>query len=342
MKIDQSYDFKEIINARGVFTPLGVSRSSPGVCDAVTFALSNFFDMADLQDRAGAALATHSGGAGGAVTHCVSAAITLSIAALYSGTDPRKIAALPDMGDPAPEIVIQAGHLVNYGHPVEQDIRLAGARVRPAGTDAHCSPEDLEQALASPNTLGLLLVESRLTRGEMVDPVAAIALAKARDCPVILDAAAQDFRLTELVGYGADLTLFSGQKYLSGPTAGLVIGAPDRIAAVRAQEKGIGRPMKASKEAIIGTLAALAERDELDLSAWETEKLDQSRIFADALNRISGISTSLVPDPTRVHFRGSMPGLTRRPDHRPGRLPINSGKAILRSTYSKTRSMTAY
>ena len=308
MKIDHSYDFKQIINARGVFTPLGVSRSSPETCAAVTYALSNFFDMAELQDRAGAALATYSGGGAGTITHCVSAAITLSVAGLYAGTDPRKIAALPHMGDPLPQIVIQAGHLVDYGHPLEQDIRLAGARVRPAGTDARCSPEDLEQALSLPDTLGLLLVESRLARGEMVDPVTAIALAKKHSCPVILDAAAQDFRLRELVGLGAELTLFSGQKYLSGPTAGLVIGAPDRVAAVRAQEKGIGRSMKASKEAILGTLAALAERSELDLAAWETGKLGESREFADRLNRIPGISTTLVPDPTqgpfsRIHAR---------------------------------------
>ena len=61
----------------------------------------------------------------------------------------------------------------------------------------------------------------------------------------------------------ADLVLVSAQKYLASPTAGLIIGRKRLVHACRAHEKGIGRAMKATKEAVIGVLAALEERQNL-------------------------------------------------------------------------------
>ena len=80
----------------------------------------------------------------------------------------------------------------------------------------------------------------------------AVKLAKNLGVPTIIDGAAQDFRIEELLETGADVVLVSGQKYLASPTAGLVFGKREYVDAVRAQDKGIGRGMKATKEAIIG------------------------------------------------------------------------------------------
>jgi seryl-tRNA(Sec) selenium transferase len=107
-------------------------------------------------------------------------------------------------------------------------------------------------------------VSSRLTKGAPIDLGAAAATAHKHGVPAVSDDAAQDFRVRDLLQTGADLVIVSAQKYLGGPTAGLIVGRQPLIAAVRAQERGSGRAMKASKEAIAGALAAISERSAMD------------------------------------------------------------------------------
>jgi len=96
MAVHDEYGLTRVVNAAGTFTPLGVSRSSPGVAQAVAAALQDFFVIDELQELASRRLAAYSGAEAGAVTHCVSAAITLAIAATMTGDDAQKVAALPD------------------------------------------------------------------------------------------------------------------------------------------------------------------------------------------------------------------------------------------------------
>jgi seryl-tRNA(Sec) selenium transferase len=113
---------------------------------------------------------------------------------------------------------------VNYGHPIEQDIRLAGAKPILAGSAEGCSVDAIRAALAHPDTACLLLVSSRLVRGNPIDLKQAVAEAHLRGVPAIIDGAAQDMRIGELIATGADLVLVSPHKYLAAPTADLVIG----------------------------------------------------------------------------------------------------------------------
>jgi seryl-tRNA(Sec) selenium transferase len=156
--------------------------------------------------------------------------------------------------------------------------------------------------LAAERTACLLLVSSRLTRGAPVDFAAAVDAAHRRGVPAIIDGAAQDLRVVELLATGADLVLLSGQKYLASPTAGLVVGRAESVAAVRAQHKGIGRAMKASKEAIFGVLAALEERQRLDVGAWRRAQADKIARFVDEANRLPGLTAASVPDPVGMPF----------------------------------------
>jgi seryl-tRNA(Sec) selenium transferase len=87
--------------------------------------------------------------------------------------------------------------------------------------------------------------------------------------PAIIDGAAQFPRVPDLLAAGADLVQVSGQKYLGSPRAGLVAGSWSLVQAVRAQEKGIGRVMKPTKEAIVGVIAALEEWQAFDRMKWE-------------------------------------------------------------------------
>ena len=95
-----------------------------------------------------------------------------------------------------------------------------------------------------------------------------IKLAGRYRVPVILDAAAQDLRLPELIASGADLILISAQKYLHAPTAGIVLGSRPLVEALAAQHGGIGRGMKPTKEGILGVLAAVELRQKNGITAW--------------------------------------------------------------------------
>ena len=236
----------------------------------VAQALGDFFVIDELQARVSEAVAGLTGAEAAAVTHCVSAGITLSVAAAMAGSDPQKVAALPDSRGLSDRVVLPAGHAVDYGHPILTDIRLAGAVPVLAGSESGCTAQDIDAALSHERTACLLLVSSRLVSGPPVDLRAAVAAARRRGVPAIIDGAAQDMRIGDLLATGADVVLVSAHKYLASPTAGLIVGRSALVQACRAQEQGIGRAMKATKESLLGVLAAIDARRQLDVEAWRT------------------------------------------------------------------------
>lgn len=302
MELHDKYALTKIINARGVFTPLGVSRSSKHVADITAQALGQYFDIDELQARAATIIAKHCSAQSATIVNCASAGITLSIAATMTGTDAAKIAALPDTKAFNNKVVIAGGHLVNYGHPIEQDIRLAGCTPVIAGNEQLCTTDDMAQALDQPGITALLFVESRLITGDMPSLSQAVSLARIKGIPIIVDAAAQDMRMSELVTSGADLLVFSAQKYLAAPTAGIVVGQQKLVEAVHAQGKGIGRSMKAGKEAILGTIAAIEQRSQMDMEDWSKRKHQQAIAFAEILNTLNHITATLEIDPSKGEF----------------------------------------
>ncbi len=296
------HGFSRIINARGTFTPLGVSRSSPRVRDAVAAALGEFLVIDELLAAVDREVAEAAGAQAATVVHCAAAGITLAVAAAMTGSDPQRIAALPDATGMPNRVVLPAGHAIDYGHPIVTDIRLAGATPVLAGARATCGIDDLERALAHEASACLLLVSSRLAGGVALDLAQAVAAAQRRGVPAIIDGAAQDLRLGALLETGADLVVLSAQKYLAAPTAGLVIGRSDLVQACRAQERGIGRAMKATKEAVVGVLAALRERRQLDPVAWSALQQRKLARFIERASGLPGIDASVVPDPTGLPF----------------------------------------
>ncbi len=302
MSLHDSHRLTPVINAAGTFTPLGVSRSSAGVAQAVAAALGGFFVIDELQAAASRAISAWTGAEAGAVTHCAAAGITLAVAACMAGDSDAAVAALPDASGLPNRVVIPAGHAVNYGHPITTDVRLAGAQPVPAGSEASCSMQDIDTALAHGRSACLLLVSSRLVRGAHIDLAQAVAAAHRRGVPALIDGAAQDMRIDELLATGADLVLVSAHKYLASPTAGLIIGRRARVQACRAHERGIGRAMKASKEAIVGVLAAIDERRHLDARAWRDEQQRKVAWFVDRMAHLPGLKASAVADPAGMPF----------------------------------------
>lgn len=283
---------RRVINAWGTATPFGVSRSPPAVAEAVVAMLQRHVVVADLQAQAGRALASWSGAPAGCVTHCTASAITLAMAACMAGSDAGRIAQLPDTQGIRRRVPMLRAHGVNYGQSILQAVRLAGAE--PVVCD---TPGMLRDALARGDAACVLAVESQLAPGS--GPAVTrdlVALAHQAGVPLVLDAAAQDWRVRELASCGAALVLLSAQKYLAGPTAGLVVGAGALVAALDAQHGGIGRAMKPSKEALAGVIAALHWRARQSLPAWQAaqaRKLEAVRAAA----RHWPVSVSVEADP---------------------------------------------
>ncbi len=293
---------RRIINARGPYTPLGVSRSPKPVASAVFQALLDFADISALQDEASIVLSNYAGSGAGTVVHCAAAGITLAIAAAMTGSDPDRIAALPYTAGLRHRVVLPAGHAVNYGHPIEQAIRLSGARPVLVGDEVSCPVTAIAKEIAHSDTCCLLLVVSRLTKGAPVDFDAAIKVARENNVPVVVDGAAQIFKAPQLIQNGADLLIVSGQKYLGSPTAGLVFGRPDLVSAVRAQDRGIGRGMKASKEALCGVIEAIEQWRLRNDQLWAKDQVDKVNRFVHRLDKLHGVTAISEPDSTDAPF----------------------------------------
>ncbi|MDA0284294.1 MAG: aminotransferase class V-fold PLP-dependent enzyme, partial [Planctomycetota bacterium] len=200
-------------------------------------------------------------------------------------------------------VLIQKGHCVNYGNPIEQAIRLAGAVPVEVGTVNSCRPEQLRHEIQRGGVTAVVHVESHHTvRYGWVRLPDVCTLAHKFGVPVIVDGAAQDQRLRQLIEDGADIVLTSAHKYLCSTTGGIVAGRTDLIDAIYLQNRGIGRPMKAGKEAIIGAMAALEFRAAQDMAAWTTEQNRKVDLVINSLRDLPGLTLSVDPDPNGCPF----------------------------------------
>ena len=245
-----------IVNASGTMTALGASRAVPEAVEAVAGILAEFVDIAALQARASAAIAAATGAEAGFVTSSAASGITLGVAAAMTGADLAAIARLPEAAGLRAEVVLPAGHCIDFGAPVTQMIRLAGATPVAAGTVLAVDPWQVEAALSERTAAGLYVVSHHVASTGQIGLGRFIAACHARGVPVIVDMAAE-YDLTGAISAGADLAIWSAQKFLGGPTAGIVAGRRDLVRAAWLQNRGIGRAMKVGKEGIAGAIAAL-------------------------------------------------------------------------------------
>jgi L-seryl-tRNA(Ser) seleniumtransferase len=290
------YELEPVINLSGPLTKYGTSISSEAVAEAAARALRAHWNMDELYQRSGELMARWSGAEAGFLTSSSASGITLAVAACMTGDDLGRIGQLPDPTGMKHEVVIQKGHAVNFGAPIEQMIRLAGAKVREAGTVNRTTAAELEHLIGSNTVAGMFVISHHTAQFGYVQLAQFVDLFHAHDLPVIIDAAAQDHQVQRLVESGADLIIMSVQKYLSGPTAGAVCGRADLIRAMYLQNGGIGRTMKVGKEGIFGTIAAIEERMAIDLREWDEAQAAKAASLADRLHDIPGVAVSLERD----------------------------------------------
>jgi L-seryl-tRNA(Ser) seleniumtransferase len=288
---------RPVINVSGTMTALGACIAVPEAIEAVGAILSEFVEIDDLQRKASAVIARLCQAEAGFVTASCSAAITMGVAAAMTGADLAAIERLPDTAGLKSEVVILAGHMVSYGAPVEQAIRLAGARVAPVGQATSAYAHQLVGAIGERTAAAVYVVSHHTVQYGMLGLAEFAEIAHAAGVPVIVDAASE-YDLTGMLAAGADLALYSAHKFLGGPTAGIVAGRRDLVRAAYLQNLGIGRGMKVGKEGVAGTIAALEaweRRDHAAVRARETEALD---LWRQTLEGRPGVTAAVVPDPT--------------------------------------------
>ena len=288
---------RPIINVSGTMTHLGASIVVPEAVGAVHAILTQFVEIDALQRRASATIARLCGAEAGFVTASCAAAITLSVAGAMTGTNLGAIEMLPDTAGLKTDVVIQTGHLVAYGAPIAQGIRLTGARVVPFGQVSGVRAHQMESAIGAQTAAAVFVVSHHTVQSGMLPLAEFAAIAHARGVPVIVDAASE-YDLRGFLAAGADLVLYSAHKFLGGPTAGIVAGRKDHVRAAFLQNNGIGRGMKVGKEGMAGTIAALEAWERRDHAAIRITERAALDLWAETLAGRPGITTTILPDPT--------------------------------------------
>lgn len=312
MDLHRHYELRRVINACGKMTALSGAIVLPEIAEVAGEAMKHFFVLDELQAAAGRIIARASGAESGCVTACTAAGITLGVAACMTGKDLAKVWRLPDTTGLRRRVLIQKGHCIDYGNPITQSIRLAGAEAVEVGVINRCTRQELQHELNKGDVAAIVHVESHHTvRYGWIPLPQVVEIAQAAGVPVIVDGAAQDLRLKALIADGADLVLTSAHKYLCSTTGGIVAGRKELVDAVYLQNRGIGRPMKAGKEAILGAMAALEFREQQDVAAWTAEQDRKVQLILDQLRDVPGLQLSVDPDPNGCPF--SRAKLTLKP-----------------------------
>ncbi|RWK12113.1 aminotransferase class V-fold PLP-dependent enzyme [Mesorhizobium sp.] len=296
--IRERLGLRPIINVSGTMTTLGASIIVPEAISAMAEIASQWVEMDDLQRAASAIVARLTGGEAGFITACCASGITMSIAGAMTGTNLLAMERLPDDTEGLKsEVVIQLGHIVNYGAPIDQSIRVAGAKVIPAGTVSVTQDYHVREAINERTAAALYVVAHHTVQYGMLSLEEFCEICHAKGVPVIVDAASE-YDLRGFLARGADIVVYSGHKFLSGPTSGIVTGRKDLVRAAYLQNRGVARAMKVGKESIAGTMAALEVWEKRDHAGIRRREEAALNLWKDALQDIPGIGAQIIPDPT--------------------------------------------
>ncbi len=221
------------------------------------------------------------------------------------------------------EVVVSRGQLIEIGGEFRLPaiMEAAGVRLVEVGTTNRTHLADFVRAIGE-RTACLLAVHPSNYRvvGFTTDPSLAevAALAHRHGLPLLHDLGSglvgdpfgDEPSVEQSLAAGADLVLFSGDKLLGGPQAGLLAGRRDLVQTLA--RNPLARAVRADKLTIAALEATLAthaagRRDELPV--WRALRLrpDDLRPRAEALARFVGTAAT-VRDGVSVAGGGSLPG----------------------------------
>ena len=294
---------KPVINAQSWVTVLGGSIMRKEVLEAMNDASKVFIDMIELNKSAGKFIAKICNSEAGLVTNgCASAQVLMS-AACMTGEDDDKVEKLPNTKGMKNEVIIFKGQRNRYDKAFE----TSGATIKEFGTEEDATEEDLISVISDKTCAIAYVIMPFFKPG--IGLKKTIEIAHKNSIPVILDAAAEippRSNLHRFINMGVDMVAFSGGKGIGGPqSSGILAGREDLINSafknslnLHSNIACVGRPMKVSKENIIGLVTAL----ELYLDSNEEEKYhlweEKSEYIKNQLKNIPYLDVKIENTPT--------------------------------------------
>jgi len=289
-----------VINATGVVlhTNLGRAPLARAAIDAITRVASGYAALEyDLGTGTRGSRHAHcrdllvelTGAADAMVVNNAAGAVLLALSALARGG----------------EAVVSRGELVEIGGSfrIPDVMARSGAHLVEVGTTNRTHPQDYERALSADSKVLLKVHRSNFQVTGFTAEVAVselVEMGHARGVACIYDLGSgllmnlAEFGLSgeptvqEGVAAGADLVLFSGDKLLGGPQAGILVGTEQAIRACRADP--IARAVRADKltlAALEATLGLYRDRDsaihEIPVLNMLTENEESIRARAERL-----------------------------------------------------------
>ena len=293
---------KPVINAQSWVTVLGGSIMRKEVLEAMNDASKVFVDMIELNKSAGKVIAKICNSEAGLVTNgCASAQVLMS-AACMTGEDDYNVEKLPNTEGMKNEVIIFKGQRNRYDKAFE----TSGAIIKEFGTEEDATEEDLISVISNKTCAIAYVIMPFYKPG--IGLKKTIEIAHKNSIPVILDAAEIPPRsnLHRFINMGVDMVAFSGGKGIGGPqSSGILAGREDLINSafknslnLHSNIACVGRPMKVSKENIIGLVTAL----ELYLDSNEEEEYDswkeKSEYIKNQLKDIPNLDVKIENTPT--------------------------------------------
>ena len=289
---------RPIIHMVGTTTRYGGTILRPEAQQAMEDAAGALVDMHQLNVRAGEAIATMIGAEAAVVTSGAAGALLLQAAAVIAGSDPAKIARLPDTEGMTNEIVMQRVHRMGY----DQCFRAAGGKIVEVGFGSNTEEWQMEDAIGE-KTAAVAHIVSPGNGGRGLGFDKAMDVAHRNGVPLIVDAASMlppRDNLFKFANAGADLVCYSGGKGIRGPQGtGILVGKADLVEAARlnaAPNAAIGRSAKVSKEEIMGLIAALdafLKGDEEQEMATYRRRCED---LIDHLDEVPGVTATVEQD----------------------------------------------
>ena len=145
-----------------------------------------------------------------------------------TGNDISKVYKLPNTNKMKNKVLIQRGHLTNYGAEVRQGIELSGAKILACGQKYSCSSETLINTILKHKKdicCAMYVVSHHCSDYNAVEISKFIKFCK-NNIPTIIDAASEEY-MEYFFQLGADIAIFSAHKFMGSLTAGIIAGKRD-------------------------------------------------------------------------------------------------------------------
>lgn len=315
---------RPVLNATGVLihTNLGRAPLSAAALQRVRSVAASYSTLEyDLEGRRRGSRASHLERLlavlfPGRACHVVNnnaAALTLAVQALAGGR----------------EVVVSRGELVEIGGSfrIPEILAAGGARLREVGTTNRTRLADYQKALGRDTGLILKVHPSNYrVVGFTADvPVGELAaLARRRRVPLVVDQGSgllvplgrlgvkDEPTVGEFLRQGADLVLFSGDKLLGGPQAGLIVGRPALVRRLRlaplSRALRVGKMTIAALEATLEPYLRAAACDEIPVLNLLCRPAAELKRRAEALARGILESAEAGLEPTVARGTGRVGG----------------------------------